>query len=67
MLDPTKYHNHGDNPAMKKFLQIAMENAKGSKYIDHRTYFVDNGQRYFWNHCIDSCLQETGMTSFKEI
>ena len=46
MLDPTKYHNHGDNPAMKKFLQIAMENAKGSKYIDHRTYFVDNGQRY---------------------
>ncbi len=47
MLDPNKYYNHGDNPAMKKFLQIAMENAKGSKYIDHRTYFVDNGQRYF--------------------
>jgi len=46
MLDPNKYYNHGDNPAMKKFLQIAMENAKGSKYIDHRTYFVDNGQRY---------------------
>lgn len=54
MLDPTKYHNHGDNPAMKKFLQIAMENAKGSKYIDHRTYFVDNGQRYICNHFLDS-------------
>lgn len=67
MLDPTKYHNHGDNPAMKKFLQIAMENAKGSKYIDHRTYFVDNGQRYFCNHFLDSSWQEIGMTSFKEI
>lgn len=46
MADPNKYYNHGDNPAMKKFLQIAMENAKGSQYIDHRTYFIDNGQRY---------------------
>ena len=50
MLDPNKYYNHGDNPAMKKFIQIAMENAKGSKYIDHRTYFVDNGQRYPFSH-----------------
>ena len=45
MLDPERYHNHGDNPAMKKFLQISMENAKGKQYIDHRTYFIDQGQR----------------------
>lgn len=24
MLDPNKYYNYGDNPAMKKFLQIGM-------------------------------------------
>lgn len=46
MIGPVKYYNYGDNPAMKKFLQISMENAKGGKYIDHRTYFVDFSQRY---------------------
>jgi hypothetical protein len=45
-LDPLKFYNHGDNPAMKNFMKIAMANAQDGKVIDHRTYVIDQGQRY---------------------
>lgn len=45
-LDPLKFYNHGDNPAMKKFMKIALENSREGKIIDHRTLIIDKGQRY---------------------
>jgi hypothetical protein len=44
-LDPLKFYNHGDNPAMKNFMKIALENSKDGKVIDHRTFAIDKGQR----------------------
>ena len=43
--DPLKFYNHGDNPAMKNFMKIAMENGREGKVIDHRTFFIDKGQK----------------------
>ena len=65
-MDPLKFYNHGDNPAMKNFMTIAMENAREGKIIDHRTFFIDKGQRYDL-HDLGTCSQETGMTFYKEI
>ena len=31
---------------MKNFMKIAMANAQDGKVIDHRTYVIDQGQRY---------------------
>lgn len=45
-LDPLKYYNHGDNPALKNFMKIAMENSKNGGAVDMRTYAIDRGQRY---------------------
>jgi hypothetical protein len=44
-LDPLKFYNHGDNPAMKNFMKIALENSKDCIVIDHRTFAIDKGQR----------------------
>ena len=44
-LDPLKFYNHGDNPAMKNFMKIAMENVKDGRFIDHRSLVIDKGQR----------------------
>lgn len=65
-LDPLKFYNHGDNPAMKSFLKIAMENSKDGRVIDHRTYVIDKGQRSVYVNPGISSLG-IGMISFKEI
>lgn len=44
-LDPLKFYNHGDNPVLKNFMKIALENSKDGYVIDHRTFVVDKGQR----------------------
>ena len=46
-LDENKFYNHGDNPALKHFMQIVLENTKNGEFIDKRTYVVDRGQRFF--------------------
>lgn len=56
-LDPLKFYNHGDNPAMKNFMKIAMENAREGRVIDHRTTFIDKGQRIFLARNWDDFLQ----------
>ncbi len=65
-LDPLKFYNHGDNPAMKNFLKIAMENTKDGRVIDHRTYVIDKGQRSVFNN-LDTFSQEIGTISSREI
>ena len=32
---------------MKNFMKIALENSKDGKVIDHRTFAIDKGQRYY--------------------
>ena len=44
-FDELKYWNHGDNPVLKKFMKIGMENSKGKQMIDHRTHYIDRGVR----------------------
>lgn len=44
-FDELKYWNHGDNPVLKKFMKIGMENSRGKQMIDHRTHFIDRGVR----------------------
>lgn len=51
---------------MKNFMKIAMENAKDSILIDHRTFAIDKGQRYTVLN-VDLYWPETGMISYKEI
>ena len=45
-MDELRYWNHGDNPALKKFMKIGMENTKGRQIVDHRTHVLDRGVRY---------------------
>jgi hypothetical protein len=44
-FDENKYYNYGDNPIFKRFMKIAMENARGGQFIDHRTHIIDKGIR----------------------
>jgi hypothetical protein len=44
-MDPLKFYNHGDNPALKNFMKIAMENNKGGRIVDHRNFIFFRGQR----------------------
>lgn len=64
-LDPLKFYNHGDNPAMKNFMKICMENVKDGKFIDHRSLVIDKGQRYSTFYA-DICWPETGTISCRE-
>jgi|688.fasta_scaffold1092286_1 hypothetical protein len=52
---------------MKNFMKIALENSKDGKVIDHRTFAIDKGQRYFKSSISDLFWLEIGMISFKEI
>jgi len=65
-FDELKYWNHGDNPAFKKFMKIAMENGKGKQMIDHRTYIIDRGVRYK-SYYLDYPSQETLRIFFSAI
>lgn len=47
LYDPSTFYEHGDNPAMKKFMEIAIENCQQGRLIDHRTYFKDRLQKFF--------------------
>ena len=43
--DEYKFYNHGDNPALKNFMKIVMENTRNGYFVDKRTYVLDKGQR----------------------
>lgn len=64
--DPLKFYNHGDNPVLKNFMKIALENSRENKMIDHRTLIFDKGQRYPRTHS-GFCSPGTGMISSKGI
>lgn len=41
LYDPNYFYDHGSNPALKKLMEIMVENNKEGKLLDHRTYVVD--------------------------
>ena len=73
LYDPNTFYEHGDNVAMKKFMEIATENCQQGRLIDHRTYFKDKLQKFLFtglsssNSLLGSGTQETGMISFNKI
>ena len=47
LYDPNYFYEYGDNPAMKKYMEIAVENQREGKMRDTRTYVRNNYTRYF--------------------
>ena len=41
LYEPEAFWEHGDNPAMKKFMTIMVENTKQGKAPDYRTYVIE--------------------------
>jgi hypothetical protein len=38
LYNPNTFYEHGYNPALKKFMEIMVENNNEGKIIDHRTH-----------------------------
>lgn len=51
------FYNVGDNPALKRFLQIESENHKDGLMLEYRTYFIDKNKRFFYHRNIQDVLQ----------
>ena len=51
------FYNHGDDPAMKKFIQIAQDNYQEGAILQRRTYFIDKGVRFLLARNWDDLLQ----------
>lgn len=45
LYEPEAFYVHGDNPAMKKFMEIAKANFAGGKQRDYRTFIIDKRNR----------------------
>ena len=46
LYDPNAFFNHGDNPALKKFMEIMVENNREGKLQDHRTFVKERATKY---------------------
>lgn len=44
--DPDFFYNHGDNPAHKKFMEIASADTYGVNMPEFRSHIIDNKARY---------------------
>ena len=45
LYDPETFYDHGDNPALRKFMDIMTENVQQGRLPDYRTYTVENYQK----------------------
>lgn len=50
LYEPERFYSHGDNPAMKRYMSLAVENCARGEVLDMRTYFIDQGKRYYCLH-----------------
>ena len=41
LYDPNTFFEYGDNPALKKFMEIMVENHREGKMLDYRTPVID--------------------------
>jgi hypothetical protein len=51
------FYNVGDNPALKRFLQIEMENHQDGNMLEYRTYFIDKNKRFMYHRNVQDVLQ----------
>lgn len=51
------FYNVGDNPALKRFLQIEMENHQDGDMLEYRTYFIDKNKRFLYHRNVQDILQ----------
>jgi hypothetical protein len=51
------FYNVGDNPALKRFLQIEMENHQDGNMLEYRTYFIDKNKRFLYHRNVQDVLQ----------
>ena len=51
------FYNVGDNPALKRFLQIEMENHQDGDMLEYRTYFIDKNKRFMYHRNVQDVLQ----------
>lgn len=61
LYEPDAFYTHGDNPAMKRFMSMAAENAKDGLLMDHRTLIIDRARRLDIVLMIGSRMLEIGM------
>ena len=47
LYDPNTFYDYGDNPAMKKFMEIMVENQREGKLLDYRTPVIDKYTKIF--------------------
>lgn len=48
LYKPDAFYTHGDNPAMKKFMALAVKNCADGEMLDMRTYIIDQGKRFMY-------------------
>lgn len=41
LYEPEAFYEHGDNPVLKKFMTLMVENMRQGKLPDYRTYVVE--------------------------
>jgi len=56
LYDENTFYEHGDNPAMKKFMEIMVENNREGKSLDHRTFVNDKYKKAFYARNWDDLL-----------
>lgn len=76
LYDPDTFYNYGDNPALKKLMEITVENNREGKMMDYRTPVTDQYKRFtifpskFKNELFfltESLWLEIGKMSYKGI
>jgi hypothetical protein len=41
LYEPDAFYEHGDNPALKRFMEISVENLREGRLPDYRTYVIE--------------------------
>lgn len=46
LYNPDTFYNYGDNPALKKLMEITVENNREGKMMDYRTPVTEKYRKY---------------------
>jgi hypothetical protein len=47
LYDPNTFFEYGDNPALKKFMEMMVENCREGKMIDYRTPVLEKYRKFY--------------------
>ena len=51
LYDPNTFYEYGDNPALKKFMEIMVENCREGKMVDYRTPVLEKYRKLVSYFC----------------